>query len=348
MTCRASSRKPPVPRAVILGGTGAIGRATTRRLLAAGWSVDYAGRDPSRAVAGLDDAGARFVTFEADDPDALAAVIGAGADLLVDCVCFTAEHASRLAAVMPTVDNTVMISSKAVYVDAHGNHSNSAEPPRFDGPIPESQPTLPPGSMEYRSALGYGSNKVAAENVLLDSGMPVSILRPSKIHGDGSANPREWMFVRRALDRRPAVLLANRGRGVDHPTAAANIAALIETVAPLRQSRILNIADPDAPSALEISRTIAAHLGHTWREVLLDEGAPTGLGRTYWDAVPPRVLDLSAALALGYSPAGTYAETVGEELDWLVREHATLDLIDFEDAFDYAAEDAWLASQPRG
>ena len=53
-----------------------------------------------------------------------------------------------------------------------------------------------------------------------------------------------------------------------------------------------------------------------------------------------------AALALGYRPAGTYAETVGEELDWLVREHAKLDLTDFDDAFDYAAEDRYLARQP--
>ncbi|HEX4058248.1 MAG TPA: NAD(P)H-binding protein [Galbitalea sp.] len=335
-----------MPRAVILGGTGAIGRATASRLLAAGWSVDYTGREPSRAVPELDVAGARFVTFEVDDPGAMSARVGAGADLLVDCVCFTAVHAGRLVEVMPKVGNTVMISSKAVYVDADGNHSNSSERPRFDGPIPESQPTLAPGSMEYRSPLGYGSNKVAAENVLLDSGLPVSILRPSKIHGAGSANPREWMFVRRALDKRRVVLLAKDGRGVDHPTAAANVASLIETVAPLRQPRILNIADPDAPTALEIARTMAAHLGHSWREVLLDDSAPAGLGRTHWDAVPPRVLDLSAALALGYTPAGTYAETVGAEIDWLVREHDTLDLSDFDDAFDYAAEDEYLASEP--
>ena len=37
-----------VRRAVIIGGTGAIGRATARRLLAAGWSADLTGRDPGR------------------------------------------------------------------------------------------------------------------------------------------------------------------------------------------------------------------------------------------------------------------------------------------------------------
>lgn len=331
-----------MPRAVILGGTGAIGRSTVSRLLAAGWYVDYTGRDPARAVAELDAAGARFVRFDNDEVGAVRAVVGDGADLVVDCVCFTAVHARELVGALHAVDHTVMISSKAVYVDAWGNHSNSTQPPRFDGPIKETQPTLPPGFDDYRSALGYGTNKVAAENVLLESGRSLSILRASKVHGAGSANPREWAFARRVLDRREVVLLAHRGAGVDHTTAGANVAALIETVAPLRSTQIVNVADPDAPSALEISRAVAGHLGHEWREVLLDEDAPRGLGRTAWDAIPPRVLDMSTASALGYRAAGGYAELVGEEIDWLIANRAALDLSEFDDNFDYAAEDEYL------
>ena len=59
----------------------------------------------------------------------------------------------------------------------------------------------------------------------------MTVLRPSKIHGPGARRPREWVFVKRVLDRRPVVLLARRGSGVDHTTAAANIAALIEVAA---------------------------------------------------------------------------------------------------------------------
>ena len=107
---------------------------------------------------------------------------------------------------------------------------------------------------------------------------------------------------------------------------------------------MLNIADPDAPSALDIARAVAAHLKHDWVEVPLGEDAPTGLGRTAWDAIPPRVLDLSAATALGYRAVGSYAETIGEEIDWLVAEHPSLDLTDFAAQFDYAREDAYLAT----
>ena len=35
-----------MPRALVLGGTGLVGRAVARRLLGEGWQVDLTGRDP--------------------------------------------------------------------------------------------------------------------------------------------------------------------------------------------------------------------------------------------------------------------------------------------------------------
>lgn len=90
---------------------------------------------------------------------------------------------------------------------------------------------MAPSTIDYRSREGYSANKVAAEQVLLDSGFPVTVLRASKVPGIWAARPREWMFVKRALDRRPAVFLARRGAGADHPTAVVNAATLVETVA---------------------------------------------------------------------------------------------------------------------
>ncbi|MGC7096338.1 NAD-dependent epimerase/dehydratase family protein [Amycolatopsis lurida] len=303
-------------RALVLGGTGGIGRAVTRRLLADGWRVEVTGRTrvPEELVA----EGAGFSRVERDDVAAVRAVFGAGADLLVDCTCFTAAHAESLLPLARHATSTVMLSSKAVYVDGQGRHVNSAEEPRFDGPVSEAQPTLPPGTMPYDSPEGYGPNKVAAERTLLDSGLPVTVLRPSKVHGEGVSAPLEWYFLERALDRQPEVLLARRGRGADHPSAAVNIAALIAAVADRPGARILNAADPDAPDGLAISRIVAAAAGHRWREVLLDDDAPPELGRHPWDRVPPIVLDMSAAHALGYRPVGDYATTVRAELRWLL------------------------------
>jgi nucleoside-diphosphate-sugar epimerase len=340
-----------MPRALILGGTGLVGRAAARRLLSAGWQVDLTGRDPAHLPADIAAAGGTFIAADRGDAAQLLAALREGAELLVDCICYTAEEARGLLPLVREAGSTVMISSKAVYVDDAGNHSNSDTAPNFDGPIRETQPTMAPSDADYTTREGYGANKVAAEQVLLDSGLPVTVLRPSKIHGSGARPAREWIFVKRVLDRRPTVFLAHRGAGVDHTTAAANIAALIEVVAAAPGRRVLNSADPDAPSALEISRTIARQLDHVWDEILLDDGADEGLGRHPWDAPYPIVLDLTAAAELGYTPVGDYAATVADEVAWLVSAArggdgaASLPGVDdpfFGPLFDYAAEDRYL------
>jgi nucleoside-diphosphate-sugar epimerase len=341
-------------RAVVLGGTGLVGRAIALRLAREGWRVDVTGRDVANLPDELAAAGVTFLRAESRDASQVAAAFGAGADLLVDCVLYTADDARRLLPFARSATSTVMISSKAVYADAAGNHSNSDIAPRFDGPIKETQRTVPPLDIDYDSREGYGANKVAAERVLLDSGLPVSILRPSKIHGRGASPPREWMFVKRVLDRRPAVILAHRCAGVDHTTAAANIAALVEVVALKPGARILNCADPDAPSGLEIASTIARSLGHRWDEVLLEGDAVGNVGLYPWDKPHPIVLDTSAAATLGYVPVGDYAATVPDLVEWLVdsarggpdaarlpRAHDPA----FDGLFDYEAEDRYLASR---
>lgn len=334
-----------MPSALILGGTGLLGRAAALRLAGAGWTVTVTGRDPRRMPPDLLAAGVRHVPSDRRDPHALAAVVGAGTDLLVDALCFTADDARSLLPHLGDVGSTVMFSSKAVYIDAEGRHINSPERPRFGRPVREDTATLEPvWDGLYRSREGYGRNKVAAERVLLDSGHPVSVLRASKVHGVGAASPREWHFVRRVLDGRRTVLLANGGRGADHPTAAVNAAALVETVAARPGRRVLNAADPDTPTGLDIARLVAATLGHEWEEVLVEGGEP---GWHPWDVVPPIELDLTAAEALGYRPVGGHADTARPAIEWAASFGLTPPwAADVEESdFDYAAEDAYLANR---
>lgn len=345
-----------MPSALIIGGTGQIGTATARRLLRHGWTVRITGRDPQHLPADLTEAGATFTTAHRDNPTQLADALGNGADLLLDCICYTAADAHTLLPLTAGATSTVMISSKAVYIDDNGNHSNSTTPPYFPHPVPETQATMAPRTdIPHNSRDGYGANKVAAEHTLLDSDAPITILRPSRVHGIGASRPREWHFVKRALDQRPAILLTNQGTGTVHPTAADNIAALVETAANHPGQRILNSADPDAPTALDISRVIATHLGHTWDEILLDDTAPADLGHHPWESVHPVILDTTAATALGYQPVGDYATTVAPELDWLTTTarggvgNTILPGLDdpyFDTLFDYAAEDTYLTTRP--
>ncbi len=80
---------------------------------------------------------------------------------------------------------------------------------------------------------------------------------------------------------------------------------------------------------------------------------PGALGDHPWNTLPPFVLDTSAAERLGFVPVGSYAETAWAEVDWLVTTARSgdpagvLPLPDdryFRPFFDYAGEDAWLAS----
>ena len=340
-----------VPTVVVLGGNGQVGSAAALRLASAGWEVTSTGQDQHRFPPALADAGVSFIRSDRYAADDLHELLREGADLVVDCVGYTAAHARLLLPFQHGIGALVFISSKAVYVDDEGRHTNSDEPPAFAGPVAETQPTMAPSDIDYRSREGYGANKVAAERVLLDSGMSVSVLRPSRIHGIGAARPLEWVFVKRVLDGRRHLLLANRGRGSNHPTAAVNLAALVEFCAMNPGTRILNSADPDAPDGLTISRIVATHLGHAWSEVLLDATAPPGLGAHPWNTLPPFVLDSSAAEQLGFVPVGSYAETVGAELDWLIAAASSGDPVGvlpapqdpvFLPYFDYVREDAWL------
>jgi len=345
-------------RAIVIGGSGLIGRAVARRLHAVGWTVHLVARRAERVPADLSGDGLRFYALDRSDQAALVRLVGDGADLLVDCACFTAAHARGLIPVLPGIGSTVMISSKAVYVDDYGRHVNSPESPRFDQPITEARSTQSPSmSDDFDSPAAYGACKVAAEQMLLDDGHPVTVLRPSKVHGEGAAKPCEWIFVKRALDGRGPVLLAGQGRGGDHPTAAVNIAALVEVAAARPGRRVLNIGDPDSPNALAIARVVGAYLGHEFREVLLPDDADPRLGRHPWDRRPPIRLDMAAARALGYQPAGDYAATVHDELAWLLtiaRRHGggyrlpvTWDNAYFDRMLDYAEEDRYLTHSGR-
>lgn len=337
-----------VPRAVILGGTGLIGRAIATRLLASGWQVDGTGREAAHVPDELAASpGFTFTRAERTDARALRSAIGGGAELVVDCLCFTESDALLVAPFLADADASVMLSTKAVYVDEFGNHGNSLTKPVFPLPIREADATVAPGRGDPTSRDGYGANKIAAENALLDSGLPVTVLRAGKVHGPGAKRPREWVFLKRAIDGREQLALAHKGEGGDHTTAAANIATLIEAVAARPGTRVLNVGDTDAPTGLTIAETVAAHVGHRFEPELLDDDVDPVYGAHPWDVVPPVVLDLTAARALGWE-GDTFAGTVGAELDWLLREHelgrtdALADDPYFTPFLDYRLEDAYL------
>ena len=331
-------------RALILGASGQNGGAISEALAADGWTVLAAHRGERTAA---DAPGVERVTLDRNDDAALQRAVGGGVDALIDVIAFEERHARQLLAVQADVGALVVISTGSVYTDAEGRTFDEAANtgfPHYPVPVPETQPTVPPGPETY------STRKAMIERVLLDEARtPVSLLRAGAVYGVGSAHAREWWFIKRMLDGRARIPLAYHGESRFHTTAAANLAALCRTVLETPGTRVLNAGDPTPHSVREIGETIAGALGSDPEFVGLP-GRPRGtVGATPWSISSPLVMDMTAATALGYRPVGGYADLApaacrafiaGAGDDWRAAFPA-LAAYPY-DLFDYAAEDRAL------
>lgn len=285
-----------------------------------------------------------LVVLDRAEEGALA--VADGFDLLVDVIPFEAAHAEQL--LERDVGAVVAISSASVYADDTGRTLDEAENvesfPELPVPIPESQRTVAPGDATY------STKKVALERVLLENDrVPATVIRPCAIYGRGDRMAREWHFVKRALDERPYVLLANRAVGHFHTTAAENIGELARLVAASPRTDVYNCGDPDPPTVLDIARTIAGVAGHERAEILLPDMAE--VAATPWSVPKPFLVDMAKAeAALGYGAATTWSHAIPSQVEWLIeatRERDWRELIPRGAqylSFDYEAEDAIVRS----
>lgn len=342
--------------AFVIGASGQIGRQAVRALAADGWEVTAASRG-----AGRDDGwppGVRTVAVDREDPAALAAALGDGCDVLLDCVAYDGADARQLIGLSDRIGSAVVISSAAVYLDDRGRGFDTQEQPdghpRYPVPLPEANPTVPPGPATY------GTRKAELERTLLEAGtrLPSTLLRAGAIHGRYSPLPRELHFVKRVLDGRRVRVLAYGGASRFHPVHASNVAELVRLAALRPGSRVLNAGDPAVPTVAEIAAAVDAVMGHTSETVLVDGPPPEPtVGDTPWGMPYPMVLDMTAAeRELGYRAVTTYERSLPDTVAWLVERLDGADwrelfplparLADeYGDPFDYAAEDRWLAAR---
>jgi nucleoside-diphosphate-sugar epimerase len=329
-----------VPRAVLIGGTGMIGRAAARALASDGWEVVAVSRSGTLPQ-GLAELGVQAAVADRADDAQLRAAIGSGADVVLDTVAFTRADGEQLNALAGLVGSLVVISSASVYADDGGRAlDGEGEPPDLPVPILETQRTAEPGNATY------STRKAELELTLLEGPLPATLLRACAIHGPGAKMPREIFFVKRAVDGRRRVALAFHGKSVFHTTSAANLAELIRLAAASPGDRALNAGDPDPPSTLEICQAIGDALEHEFDPALLPGDAydnPWGAPDTQ-----PFVVSMKAAeRELGYRAVTTYPDAVRETSAWLVGEleqGRTWEGTYLEGMLDYAAEDAVLTA----
>jgi nucleoside-diphosphate-sugar epimerase len=330
-----------VPRAVLIGGTGLIGRAAARALAEDGWDVVAVSRSGTLPE-GLAELGVESVAADREDDAQLWAALGTGADVVYDSVAMNREHGEQLNRLEDLIGSLVVISTASVYADDEGRafDGEGGDLPRLPVPIPETQHTAEPGDATY------STQKAELEQTLLHGPLHSTLIRACAIHGPGAKNPRELFFVKRAVDGRRRVALAWNGESRFHTTSVANLAELIRLAAGQPGDRLINGGDPDPPSTLEICHAIGDALEYEFEPVLLpaDEFSnPWGV-----PASSPLVVSMEAAeRELGYRPVTTYPEAVKETCAWLVGElerGRSWEGSYIEGSLDYAAEDEVLAS----
>ncbi len=339
--------------ALVLGGSGQIGQAAVGALLADGWDVRVLCRgtgDHAERVRGW---GAEPVLGDRQDPAALDRALGAGVDVLVDAIAYDDRDAASVLAHHDRVGSAVVISSAAVYADDAGRSLETEDFPNLPDPVDEDQATVAPGRT------GYAAGKVALEQAwLAQQAVPVTVLRPGAIHGPGCVQPREWTFVKRALDRRAVRVLAYDGQSRFHTTSSAVLGELTRLAAATPGTRVLNAADPRALTVAEIGAAVHAVMGHDAQTVTFPGAVRGNVGLTPWAVPAPVVLDMAAAAReLGYVAPGGYEQTVGAAIEWLLAAAAREDwrtafpgvarMEAGRDFFDYAAEDDHLARAAR-
>lgn len=246
------------PACLILGGTGTLA-AAAEDLARSGADVTVTCRRPELAPPHWSALGIRVLALERDDARGIDALVGDGVDGIVDGQCFTPGHAADLARWSRASGSTIMLSSRAVYVDAAGRHANSEEAPRWPGPTPETTATMEHHGEPYASRLGYGANKAEAERVLAAHGERVSVLRAARVHGPSTRRVREWPLVRSVLEG-ARELAVERADDLGTLTSTTSLAQAVAACLRRPADRVVNVGDAPSVTNLQAARILAGAL----------------------------------------------------------------------------------------
>jgi nucleoside-diphosphate-sugar epimerase len=227
---------------LIIGGSGFVGHAVVRALLARGHDLTLLNRgnrpipDTRQLVADRND----FYALEA-------ALGGLDFDAVVDTNCYTGEQAKALIASLGgRTPDALVISSASVYADT------APHPPGEDAPVGGG------------SAWGnYGRDKTDVETAYRAGGFRAAVaLRPPYICGPNNDLDREAWFMRRIRAGRP-VLVPGRGTAKYQFLHEDDLGAAIGLWLDSRPQGFaaFNLADPQLVTAIQLPEMLARAAG---------------------------------------------------------------------------------------
>ncbi|UFU02988.1 NAD-dependent epimerase/dehydratase family protein [Ruania suaedae] len=290
-------------RTLVLGGTGAFGSRVTQAFLDRGDQVMILTR--GRRAPATTVQSERLSSLQADRHDLRRhrdELDAFGPDVVVDAICFTAEHAQQLVELFDGTRRVVMIST----VDVYGADVGAA-------PVGEDRPCAPVSD--------YARGKVAAEQIVLEGlGSRAVVVRPSHMLGRGYGTAGLWGRTEHVVARLRAglpIAMIDGGRGVTTPVHAADVAAwVLATVDnPAADGEVFNAVGAQITTQWHYYAAIAELLGVPLRAVSVPGAALAQAGianpflfhRPYSCAKAVRVLGRAPEATLGSMLAETIA-----------------------------------------
>ena len=328
-------------RVLIFGGTSFTGPHTVRALVDGGHKVTvfHRGESEPELPAEVHHVHADLAAFaeHADDLHALRP------DVVLDMVALRREDANRVLSFAGIAKRVVVASSVDVY-RAYGRLWRT-DPGPFDPlPLTEDSPLR-----EKLSQDGLAYDKTGIEEELrAQSDLPVTILRLPAMHGPGDRQHRLFPYLKRMDDGRRAILLDETfanfrwARGYAEDVAHAIVLAVTD---PRAAGRTYNVAYPSAHTESEWVHEIGRAVGWKGEIVTLPAAQlPESLRQDKVDLRQDYVVD-SARIRkeLGYDEQVPFDEALRRTIAW---ERANPPTELDPSAYDYAAEDAALATTP--
>ena len=192
------------------------------------------------------------------------------------------------------------------------------DPPGLPVPVGEDAPTVDAPEDDEK-----GYRIVRTEEAVFAAHPDATHFRYPYVYGPYQLTPREWIVVRRVLDGRERIVVADDGLTLHHHGYTENIAhaLLLALEQPeAAAGKIFNIADEEVLSVRQVVEIIAAALDHRFEIVSMPYDLAVPARPLLAQPLPThRVLDLTRVRTdLGYHDLVPAREALARTARWLV------------------------------
>jgi nucleoside-diphosphate-sugar epimerase len=226
------------------------------------------------------------------------------------------------------------------------------EPPGLPVPMPEDGPLVATPEEDEK-----GYRIVRTEAAVFEHQPGAAHFRYPYVYGPHQLVPREWSIVRRVLDGRERIVLADDGLTLHHHGYTENLAHAVLLAVDHPEAAagtVFNAGDDEVLSVRQVVELVATALDHDLEIVSMPYDLALPARPLLTQPLPThRVLDLTRVhRKLGYRDLVSPRTAIGQTARWLAEhppEPGGMEETVLTDPFDYAAEDrlmdAWSAAR---